>query len=514
MRERMKRLLVPMIVSGFGILILVLFLRASTLQAGAVPADASALQLAPQPAAQTALAAGTWTPLLLDTFDGTSTAPRQVTHSGSANYEWGRVVASSYGFTNTMWSVGGAQGISLTAGLDPYTNGVTTTLTYGPFNMNDVVTAELQFSQWISVASGDGLEWGYATGGGPFVFNPVTPASMSTWYTTTLNSGTSEPLSSLLGHGGVYLAFRFHSNDDNQVALGVFLDNVQLRVQYDVTLYVPVAFRTDLRGFSDDFSDVNSGWPTWKKKTSNENHRGGYLVSLGRTGLMNELLQSSYPLATLQKVEQDESRIVYKVISADGAKPAFVEVAAGEPEVFYSVVHDAWDKVFVSGPFRTQTGNFTYEVQARYSYVDGNRKDRGNAYGILISQVKVDPAAAHDVKGYSVYLEINPKLSGGYNDAGWAIKRWSTVSSSSNVRGPHTTKLVNSELGAWNKIKLERIGSLIRVYVNDQLLAEGDDGTYTGPMYVGFYAHHTGSGATELSYDVLFEWDDVLVTPR
>ncbi len=246
--------------------------------------------------------------------------------------------------------------------------------------------------------------------------------------------------------------------------------------------------------YVDDFSDPSSGWPTWRKNTGSEKHRGGYMVELGRAQLMAELLGVQDP-STLDP-----------------------EILAGHPEVFYSVVHDAWDEVFISGPFQVK-GDFIYEVKGRYTYVQDWQK--GNRYGILISKERVKPSDAHTVHGYTFHVEINPVDDGdSFDKAGWALKRWSRTDwdgeesggdDNKTIKGPHTSSSIKSKLWDWNTLRLERRGTVLRLYVNGVYLGEEDDGTYTGPMYIGFWCRHTGSGSTELSYDVLFEWDDVYV---
>jgi len=190
-----------------------------------------------------------------------------------------------------------------------------------------------------------------------------------------------------------------------------------------------------------------------------------------------------------------------------------------DDEVYYAVAHDAWDKVFVSSSFQAE-GDFVYEAKARYDYVE--KWHPGNRYGILITKEKVNPEDPHTIHGYSFYIEINPKNDGaGFNDGGWAVKEWYRTNwrgddggdEDRDVKGPHTSKSIKSELGRFNRLKLEREGSTLRVYVNDTYLGSVEN-AYSGPVYIGFFARHTGSGSTELSYDILFEWDEVFVESR
>jgi hypothetical protein len=409
------------------------------------------------------------------------------------------VITGTYGYTDTAWCAQGGPGVALTAGLDPYPDQVVTTLAYGPIDMSTVVSAQLQFARWISVAAGDGLKWGYSTNGANYTYSVVNPAPVGDWFTDTISSDVSEELASLLGQPQVYFSFRFLTNDDGQVDLGAFLDNVLLRVTYpepEITFFPYMrndAAPTPIPRYTDDFSDPSSGWPTWSRNSGGDEHRGGYFVEL-----LARLLRDYGPERAAE-------------IVANTVRPS-----ADEPEVFYSVVHSDGDKVFISGPHRTPGGNFVYEVESRISWVE--KWYQGNAYGILISEEKVDPADPDRVHGYSFEIRMNPRDGGAsYGDPGWQILRWQRGSGgdeNTTLRGPHTSKLFDSEVGDWDKIRIEREGSRLRVYVNDKFLAEADDGTYTGPMYIGFYCRHTSGSTTELSYGVTFEWDDVVVEPR
>ena len=48
------------------------------------------------------------------------------------------MTGSANPFADTLWCVQGWLGASLVAGSDPYTDGLTTTLTYGPIDMVQV----------------------------------------------------------------------------------------------------------------------------------------------------------------------------------------------------------------------------------------------------------------------------------------------------------------------------------------------------------------------------------------
>jgi hypothetical protein len=507
MKLKIKRLVLSLVGGGLGVLLLVVGLRSATSlvladdtgSAGASQADmtpiAAGLDAAPQVVFD-------WRTVLLDVYDGTYadtySIPRTITHAGAVPYQWGRTITGTQGFTDTLWCVQGGEGASLHAGVDAYPDGVNTTVTYGPIDLSFVDTAELQFSHWISVASGDGLQLGVSTDGASFSFLNILPGATGTWESTTLNTDVFAGLRPLLGQRTVYLAFRFTSNKDGQVGQGVFLDNVRLRTKTHVDVYLPLMF-TPLRIYQDNFSDPTSGWPReWERKKGGENNRGGYMVDRSRAQVLAELMQNAGP----QAMDLEFNAWFLGL----------------DDDVYYSVVHDAWDQVFISGPYRAE-GDFVFEAKGRYDYVQESY--RGNRYGILVSREKVDPRDPHSVHGHCIYVEINPRSDGGFDSAGWGVKEWYRTNwrgdddgdEDDTVKGPGTDGSIKSKRGSWNQFRIERQGAKLRFWINDVYFGSVDN-TDTGPLYVGLFARHTGSGSTELSYDVLFEWDDVKVTPR
>jgi PKD repeat protein len=270
-------------------------------------------------------------------------------------------------------------------------------------------------------------------------------------------------------------------------------------------IYLPLLYRypeVNPEHYEDNFSNSSSGWPTWNKDEDGETHRGGYMIDRNAADLWAELI--------LGRELADAMPYAAKKQILETAGPG---ITAGYPAVFYCVVRDNYDKVFISGPYKTKGSDFVYEVKARWNYME--KWHWGNAYGILVTREKVNPLNAKSVHGYSFEVRINPNSDGSsFSSAGWQLERWDRSNwsgGSTTLRGPHTTSYVKSTQGSWNTIRLEREGSALRVYVNDHLIAEATDNKYAEPLYLGFYAEHTGSSSTSLSYDVLFEWDDVVL---
>jgi hypothetical protein len=93
---------------------------------------------------------------------------------------------------------------------------------YGPFDLSDANTAELNF--WRSVNTADANDyvfWGYSTDGSSFSGYTATGGS-GTWSLTTMD------LAALLGEDTSYIAFMFES-DGAGFNKGAFIDDVELK---------------------------------------------------------------------------------------------------------------------------------------------------------------------------------------------------------------------------------------------------------------------------------------------
>lgn len=524
--NKRKRLVAGIAVGGLGVLMLVVALRWATVSVWATQTDGAGAGPLPwaRPAAAKAQAISDWLPIIEDRFDGTYgstySIPRVVGTTG-APYQWGRVTRSGTPFTDTLWCVQGWSGSSLVAGTDVYTDGVNTTITYGPLDLRDAITVSLSFRHWITVAEGDGLDWGVSTTGIPDAYQPVTPTAPGAWETTVLNSDDTDALAALPGETTVYLSFRFRSNEDGLVDKGVFLDDVKVWKRSDLKLLhmplvwgppptptvtpTPTPTPTPVMGYEDNFSDPTSGWPRdWERKHSNENMRGGYMVDRPRAQVWDELMASRAAQGDVAPLD------------VEAAEARFLGL---QDDVYYAVIHDAWDVAYISGPYQA-VGDFDLEVRGRYTYAQ--KWFPGNRYGVLLTKEKVNPEDPHTIHGYSFMVEINPKSDGqSFDMPWWRFKEWYRTNWVGDDAGDldrtiadDPSNAIRSALDQWNTLRIERRGKEFHLYINGTWMRTVSDDDNTGPFYVGLIGRHTGSGATELSYDMLYEWDDVKVTLR
>lgn len=467
MKTSVQHLLISALGGGIGILLLGLLLSmpgAQLLPAQAQePVDVSAQSVA----------------VLTDRFDGAWTSSIQRTITSTNDYLWGRVITSTTGFADTLWCVQDGSGISLTAGIDTYTNGVNTTLTYGPINFQSMTAAELSFQSWISVASGDGLEWGYSTDGTLFTFNSVNASTMGAWQTTIVNSVTDSNFRTLLGQRTVYLAFRFSSNADDLVDLGVFLDNIQLNAAYHVHAYMPVVFRDKFFGYEifEDFSDWSVGWQYGSRR------------KLNADGTVSEEYSFGY--------KQDW----------DGHTARFTE-----PNIYYIWVRDDNDHVFLTAPTKIATRqNFVFDASLRS--VKTPKLD-GEEYGILISANPISATKQVSSLVYTLQVRMFPN---GKRQA--LAKKWVLTKHGSrtayDLMDPVTNNThITADNDVWNRFRITRIGDVLSFAITAEekwneysTILTIEDDSLPEIMYVGFYAARVDLYSQEMEY----QFDDIYI---
>ncbi len=418
-------------------------------------------------------------PTLIDRFDGTFTTAyqigRAITHTGSAQYEWGRVITSPAGFTDTLWCAAGGSP-PRNPDSDNYVNNMNTTVTYGPIGLRDAITVELQFAHRGSLAdSGDRFEWGISTNGSTFTYTAVSPAG--TWQTTTLSSVSNSNLASLLDKDQVYLAFRFRS-DGSGTARGVFLDNVQVRTTYDASAFLPVIYRDWFQEYTytHNFDPPSSTW-TWPN--------GYYIRSV------SEMLGDGYAYSEIAPYEfedSDDFGIATAIQFAYGYKQD-----ADTSHVYYISIEDNHDHVFLTGPSDAYAlgDNWQYEAWMRRAS-DGDVNVR--EYGIMISPSPMDPRYPGGDNVYTFHIRLwTPDP-----DGTWIVKKWKVNSSDDHPaywEQKGNSGLVSEANHVWNVFRIERSGDTLYFRLapggnptNLQTVHTVTDANLADKYYVGFYA--------------------------
>jgi hypothetical protein len=137
-----------------------------------------------------------------------------------------------------------------------------TWLVYGPIaNSDRIWDLRLAFDYFISLGTGDAFIVGHSTDGINFEGLRITSLKMNPqmWAGAQVNWPMEHDASQL------WVAFGFTSNDDADVAQGVWLDSLVLEANYGGRVYMPLLTNQystgpEITGFYDDFSDPDSGW--------------------------------------------------------------------------------------------------------------------------------------------------------------------------------------------------------------------------------------------------------------
>ena len=212
-----------------------------------------------------------WQTIFTETFEsgiGPGWTLTDTSAADSGEYLWGAVSFTPTSVVTAAWCVGGgADGISLTPGLDTYTDHVDSWLIYGPIDLNGVWDAYVRFSFWMeghqgpeahrsdeatriqrletvetAPDEGDWLGWCAWTG------EMALESARCTYWSSLMGSwmrgfipldrylpatpGVTDP---------VWIAFRFVSDGDDQGGTGAFVDDVELRVNRGYQTFLPLA---------------------------------------------------------------------------------------------------------------------------------------------------------------------------------------------------------------------------------------------------------------------------------
>lgn len=392
--------------------------------------------------------------LFVDGYDGTYTStykiPRAITYTaGSAPYTWGRVLTSTTEFTDTLWCVRGEMGASLDPDTGFYTDGVTTTVTYGPFSLRDAITIELEFSHWVSMSVGEAFEWGVSTDGSTYTYTEVTTTTAGDWETTILSSASTPALADLLDQDTVYVAFRFQSDNDALVDRGVFLDDIQVRTTYDTRTFLPLIFRD---------------W--FEEYTYTENFEPPYQ-------------SPAWPYGSVRNAASVDEEFAYGYMKdGDGSN------------VYFISIRDNYDHVFLTGPAYVMGDTWDYRAYMRRASSDGVDL---REYGILISPTPINPKNPDADGVYTFHIRM------GYGGL-WLVKKWDIYSLGSRKGYEQgwpwkgTTGHLTEAVDKWNTFRIRRRGDTLYF----DAMKEGESGLYeithidipdlADTYYVGFFA--------------------------
>ena len=379
------------------------------------------------------------TVVFTETFESvisTTWAITDATGPDNGEFYWATTTYTASEGAASAWATGGgADGSLLDPGVDDYPNNALSYMIRGPLNLSGTTGAHLAFDVWLDTEEDlDVLQVVASTDGVSYQSLATLSGNSGGWITHTAN------LEAYAGEPQVWVGFRFSSNAAN-TALGAFVDNVTLETVVGSEFYLPYIRRDPTPTptstptptptpsptptntpspfyYYEDFDDGPGGWPevdhTW------------------------------------------DPTDCFRWYQAEG--------------VYRLNVCDDRTDVKVSPGVDLPNGDYEIEVDARF------RHDGGwwTSYGIIFDG-KDDPDPNNPDLGdyYMVWVlwegadahkwKILKDIPGDQID----ITSWTNIPSSFYNYGDNGLE--------WNNWRIVRTENRIRVYVNDNLLADVAD---------------------------------------
>jgi hypothetical protein len=212
-----------------------------------------------------------WETVLSETFDSGIGPGWSVTDTSTADggeYVWGAGAFTPTSPITAAWCAGGgADGASLTPGLDQYPDGLDSWLLWGPIELGDTLDPYVRFRWWLDTdVAGQDQDQGVGPQGVEQVSAPPREGDWLGWCVLTnpndLETGQCAYVGDSMGRWSsgaipleayvpvtkgvtntVWIAFHFVSDSDGAAGLGAFVDDVELRVNRGYQLMLPLVLR-------------------------------------------------------------------------------------------------------------------------------------------------------------------------------------------------------------------------------------------------------------------------------
>jgi hypothetical protein len=380
---------------------------------------------------------GSWYNLMAQTFEDSSFPPGGWQLTGDDGWQrWSgaadpKMDTASAGITDT------------TALTDSW-------LVYGPTNLlavSDIANAKFEFSFWLDSEKDSGwFGWAASTDGRNF-YGARISGSVGQWLTGRLD------MVPYLGDDSVWVAFFFLGGGPGN---GVYVDNVTLQGVKPFKVYLPSSMKdyTSSFTFTDDFGNVNSGWPhkvNWGSSDSQKKNVYGY----------TNKLMADYP---------GTDSYHWSVIGGDCRKTG---------KYFVRVGTDYGDKIIARGPVQVGA-HFTIEADIAFCD-DDDFASTGILFGLNDAGTQYYRVILIYDRGGSIKYAV-------WQDD-WKILR--------NTRGSDHLKWEGNGFNT-NRVKIERDGCNLSIYFNGGLEWSTTTAcSYTDQRWVGiFHDKFPGHGNT------------------
>ena len=154
-----------------------------------------------------------------ESFEGTF-PPAGWTASG----HWGKSSCQARVGSFSAW-VEGAAGLPCSS---VYHQNEQSALTFGPFDLNDALTATLEFDLWLWSAQGDIFSWGASSDGVNFYGYSLVNVFQTLWGARSLDLSAVPTLGDLRGESSVWIRFAWSTDNFAAAFDGAYVDNVRI----------------------------------------------------------------------------------------------------------------------------------------------------------------------------------------------------------------------------------------------------------------------------------------------
>jgi hypothetical protein len=378
------------------------------------------------------------------------------------SFTWGRL--DSAPITDTLWNAKTAPpsaSAPITAG-QPYTKNMQAYAIYGPINMQDYTSAFISITYKMDTLVGDPFGVAFSTNGTDFTL----PVGRSGRDPALLVTNTDYYLfpDNIMHQRQVWIALVFTSqNRDNIDALGVFVDEVVMRAQPAYKVFLPLIRRdptptptltpTPSNVYNYTFGTGLSTDPDFAVWGGKVTDAGCYSTNAGGCKWGQDIVTSGNPGGAMTLYETGLDALAGA--SPNNLAPTDFELSAdfyvlqGKSDARLGLIFDA--------------GNATFGRSGGTPYFDPD----SNLYKFDLQFNEGN----NTIVSYYRLQRCDNNIDGCVN-----------IAEKSTLPGG----LVGNT-GTWNTIKIQRLGTNIKVYVNGSLLVNVNDGTYVGSRKYGVF---------------------------